>query len=50
MLKVNVDESEVDQKMLDRVLSQVKDDCELIREGPIFFLVLNRGKDNVFDD
>ena len=41
MLKTIIDESLVDFKLIDRVLDRVKDTVELIKEGPIFFLVLN---------
>jgi len=50
MLRSPTNEKPVDEKLIDKVLAQVKDDLELIRVDSIFFLVLNRGFDNTFDD
>jgi Delta3-Delta2-enoyl-CoA isomerase len=50
MLRSTIEEKALDTQLVERVLSRVKDDLELVREGPIFFLVMNQGKDNVFDD
>ena len=35
--------------MLKDVIAKVKDDIGLVREGNIFYLVMNSGKDNTFD-
>jgi enoyl-CoA hydratase/carnithine racemase len=50
MQKSPVNENVFPPKMIENILARVKDDLELIKEGPIFFLVMNGGKDNLFDD
>jgi hypothetical protein len=41
MLNIILQDKTVDHRLIDRVLKRTKDDLELIREGPIFFLVMN---------
>ncbi len=35
--------------MLKDVIAKVKEDIGLVREGNIFYLIMNSGKDNTFD-